>query len=195
MRQRYLAYLFVAFSAVMATVLVTRAKPAPSTPTTKERIARGQYLVTIGGCNDCHTPWVMGANGPAPDESRMLSGHPANVEMPKVAMSDGPWLWRGAVTNTAFAGPWGVSYARNLTPDDVTGIGIWSEEMFMNTIRSGKHWGVGRPILPPMPWFNYAKATDEDLRSIYAYLRSIKPVRNEVPDAIVAPPPAPPTKG
>ena len=150
------------------------------------RVERGSYLVTIGGCNDCHTPLKMGPKGPEPDMDRMLSGHPESVSMPKAPSPNGPWVWSGAGTNTAFAGPWGVSYARNLTPDQVTGIGIWSEEMFMKTIRSGRHWGVSRPILPPMPWFNYAKMTDEDLRSVYAYLRTIKPVRNEVPDAIVA---------
>ena len=156
----------------------------------KERIARGEYLVTIGGCNDCHTPFKMGPNGPEPDMSRMLSGHPESVKMgPPPKLGKGPWVWAGAGTNTAFAGPWGVSYARNLTPDRLTGIGIWNEEIFMKTIRTGRHWGVSRPILPPMPWFNYAKATDEDLKAIFAYLRSIKPIRNEVPDAIVAEPP------
>ncbi|HKR66896.1 MAG TPA: diheme cytochrome c-553, partial [Thermoanaerobaculia bacterium] len=109
-----------------------------------------------------------------------------HVVMPEAPSPKGPWLWSGAVTNTAFAGPWGVSYARNLTPDQVTGIGIWSEEMFIKTIRTGRHWGVSRPILPPMPWFNYRKMTDEDLKSVYAYLRTIKPVHNDVPDAIVA---------
>lgn len=152
----------------------------------KARVARGAYLVTIGGCNDCHTPLKMGPKGPEPDLSRMLSGHPGHVVMPEAPSPKGPWVWSGAGTNTAFAGPWGVSFARNLTPDQVTGIGIWSEEMFMKTIRSGRHWSVGRPILPPMPWFNYAKMTDEDLKSVYAYLRSIPPVKNDVPDAILA---------
>jgi mono/diheme cytochrome c family protein len=123
--------------------------------------------------------------------SRALSGHPESVKMPEPPKAgQGPWLWNGAATNTAFAGPWGVSYARNLTPDNLTGIGIWSEEMFMTTIRTGRHWGVSRPILPPMPWFNYAKMTDQDLRAVYAYLRTLKPVKNQVPDAVLAPPPA-----
>lgn len=151
------------------------------------RIQRGEYLVTVGGCNDCHTPLKMGPKGPEPDMSRQLSGHPASLEMPAPpALPNGPWLWSGAATNTAFAGPWGVSFARNLTPDEVSGIGIWTEEMFIRTLRTGKHWGVSRPILPPMPWFNYGKMTDEDLKSVYAYLRNLKPIRNEVPDAIIA---------
>ena len=152
----------------------------------KARVERGAYLVTIGGCNDCHTPWKMGPKGPEPDMDRMLSGHPAHVVIPSAPEHQGPWVWSGAGTNTAFAGPWGVSFARNLTPDQVTGIGIWDEAMFMKTIRSGRHWGVSRPILPPMPWFNYAKMTDEDLKSVYAYLRTIKPVKNDVPEAIIA---------
>ena len=154
----------------------------------QSRIARGQYLVTIAGCNDCHTPLKMGPKGPEPDFSRMLSGHPEQLSMPPAPkLPEGPWMWSGAATNTAFAGPWGVSFARNLTPDKLTGIGIWDEKMFIKTIRTGRHWGVARPILPPMPWFNYAKMSDDDLRAVFAYLRSIKPVHNQVPDAIVAP--------
>ena len=204
MKQRYLISLLLSICVVGATVLAIGATRIPQTPEKKsvqqlsvkqDRVARGAYLVTIGGCNDCHTPLKMGPNGPEPDLSRMLSGHPESLVMPAAPKPVGPWLWTAAETNTAFAGPWGISYARNLTPDEVSGIGIWTEEMFMKTIRSGRHWGVGRPILPPMPWFNYAKASDEDLRSIYAYLRSIKPVRNEVPEAVVAPPPAPPATG
>ena len=155
-----------------------------------ERAKRGEYLVTIGGCNDCHTPFKMGPNGPEPDMSRALSGHPESMPMPEAPkLPAGPWIWTGAATNTAFAGPWGVSFARNLTPEQLTGTGIWTEEMFIKTLRTGKHWGVSRPILPPMPWQNYAKATDEDLKSIYAYLRTLKPIKNQVPDAILAPPP------
>jgi len=178
----------IAASAIVATVTVA-SKSGPS-PIEEKRaqIKRGEYLVTIGGCNDCHTPLRLGANGPEPDMSRMLSGHPQHVTMPAPPkLAEGPWESIGSATNTAFAGPWGVSYARNLTPDDMTGLGIWTEEMFVTTIRTGRHWGVSRPIMPPMPWFNYAKMSDEDLRSVYAYLRTLKPVRNQVPDAIIAP--------
>jgi mono/diheme cytochrome c family protein len=153
------------------------------------KIKRGEYLVTIGGCNDCHTPFKMGPNGPEPDMSRMLSGHPESLAMPPAPALEGPWVWTAAGTNTAFAGPWGVSFTRNLTPDKLTGTGIWTEEMFIKTIRTGRHWGVSRPILPPMPWFNYAKMTDDDLKAVWAYLQSIPPVKNQVPDAILAPPP------
>jgi mono/diheme cytochrome c family protein len=153
------------------------------------RVERGRYLVGFGGCNDCHTPLKMGANGPEPDMSRMLSGHPQQLVMPAPPAPNGPWLWSGAGTNTAFAGPWGVSYARNLTPHEVTGLGIWTEEMFVKTMRTGRHMGVSRPLLPPMPWQGLNSLNDEDLKSVYAYLRTIKPIRNDVPDPIIAPPP------
>jgi mono/diheme cytochrome c family protein len=158
----------------------------------KARVARGEYLVNIGGCNDCHTPFKMGPKGPEPDLSRRLSGHPEALVMPPAPkLPNGPWVWLGAGTNTAFAGPWGVSYAANLTPDRLTGIGIWNEETFIQTIRTGRHWGVARPILPPMPWQNVRGLTDDDLKAVFSYLHSLKPVKNQVPDAIVAgPPPA-----
>lgn len=155
------------------------------------RVERGAYLVNLGGCNHCHTPWKMGPKGPEPDMSRALSGHPESVVMtPSPKLGNGPWVWAAAGTNTAFSGPWGISYAANLTPDRITGIGIWNEEVFMKTLRTGRHWGVSRPILPPMPWESIGQLTDDDLRAVYAYLRTIKPVRNQVPDAVVAMPPS-----
>lgn len=189
--------IFILFSGMAA---ANKAKTAAKqSDLNAERVKRGQYLTIIGGCHDCHTPLKMGAHGPEPDMSLALSGHPEALVMPPAPkLPAGPWMWTGAATNTAFAGPWGVSYARNLTPEELTGMGIWTEEMFIKTLRTGKHFGVSRPILPPMPWQNLAQATDEDLKSIYAYLRSIKPIKNQVPDAILAPPPphaaAPPAK-
>lgn len=149
------------------------------------RVARGEYLVKIMGCNDCHTPWKMGPQGPEPDMTRMLSGHPEQIgRLPAAKADDGPFVWAGSGTNTAFSGPWGVSYAFNLTPEQNTGLGIWTEEMFIQTIRTGRHMGVSRPINPPMPWPMYRNATDEDLKSIYAYLRTIKPIVNRVPEYV-----------
>lgn len=168
------------------------AASAPRAAQAQSPVERGKYLVTVAGCNDCHTPFKLGPKGPEPDFSRMLSGHPESLRMPSAPAAQGPWIWSGAATNTAFAGPWGVSYATNLTPDENTGIGIWTEDTFVKTLRTGRHWGVARPILPPMPWQNYAQMSDEDLEAIYAYLRSIPPVSNRVPETIVAPPPAAP---
>ena len=151
-------------------------------------VARGKYLVTIGGCNDCHTPLKMGPNGPEPDMSRMLSGHPADVTLPAAPPLQGGWL--SVSTMTAWSGPWGTSYTRNLTPDKETGLGAWTEQQFMDTIRNGRHQGRGRQLLPPMPWQNYAQMTDPDLKAVFAYLRSIPPISNKVPDPVMAPPPS-----
>jgi hypothetical protein len=164
------------------------AKPSRSINAAAQ-IERGRYLVNFGGCHDCHTPLKMGPNGPEPDMSRALSGHPQDLVMPEPPKANGPWVWSAAGTNTAFAGPWGISYTRNLTPDPVSGLGIWTEDMFVKTMRTGRHMGVSRPILPPMPWQSLNSLNDEDLKSVFAYLRSIKPVRNEVPDPVIAPPP------
>jgi mono/diheme cytochrome c family protein len=156
-----------------------------SNGTNEAVVKRGEYLVTVGGCNDCHTPLKMGPNGPEPDMSRMLSGHPEQLKITEPpAPGQGPWMLSSAATNTAHAGPWGVSFTANLTPDTNTGIGIWTEEIFIKTLRTGRHWGTSRPILPPMPWFNYGKMTDEDLKAVYAYLRTIKPITNHVPDPL-----------
>ena len=145
-------------------------------------VQRGEYLVKIMGCNDCHTPWKMGPQGPEPDMARMLSGHPEEIgPLPEVKAPE-PYVSMGFATNTAYSGPWGVSYAFNLTPEQNTGLGIWTEEMFVKTIRTGRHMGVSRPINPPMPWPAYRNATDEDLKAVYAYLRTIKPIVNRVPE-------------
>lgn len=166
---------------------VARSADDGSEPTA-DTVARGQYLVTIAGCNDCHTPLKMGPAGPEPDMDRMLSGHPQGLAMPAPPkLPDGPWLVTAAATNTAWSGPWGVSFTANLTPDPETGLGRWTLRNFMDTIRSGRHLGRGRPILPPMPYPMYKHFTDEDFAAIYAYLRTIPPIRNQVPEPL--PPP------
>ncbi|MEW5919278.1 MAG: diheme cytochrome c-553 [Gemmatimonadota bacterium] len=147
-----------------------------------DSLARGAYLVKIMGCNDCHTPWKMTDRGPEPDMSRQLSGHPQDfVVTAPPKLGKGPWEWAAAGTNTAFGGPWGVSFTANLTPDKETGLGKWTAETFIAAIRNGRHEGQGRPLLPPMPWPMYRNATDADLRAIFAYLQSIPAVRNRVP--------------
>ena len=160
----------------------TQQEPAPSQAAHAAKVKRGEYLVSIMGCNDCHTPWKMGPKGPEPDMDRFLSGHPEQIGPLPMAKNAEPFLWSGFATNTAFSGPWGVSYAFNLTPEQNTGLGIWTEDMFIQTIRTGRHMGVSRPINPPMPWPAYRNATDEDLKSVYAYLRTIKPIVNHVPE-------------
>lgn len=148
---------------------------------------RGKYLVLTAGCQDCHTPLKTGPNGPEPDTSRWLAGNPEQAgALTPPELPGPPWGWAGSLTNTAFAGPWGISYASNLTPDEETGIGAWDETTFIQAIRSGRHRGGGRPTLPPMPWSAYANFTDEDLAAIPAYLKTVPPVVSHVPDALVA---------
>ena len=149
--------------------------------TATERVARGEYLVSTIGCGDCHSPKIMGPEGPIEDTSRRLSGHPEGTVLDTPPALGSSWIAATSSDLTAWVGPWGISYTFNLTPDENTGIGSWSEETFVQAIKTGRHMGVSRPILPPMPWHFYRNLTDEDLSSIYAYLRSIPPVRNRVP--------------
>ena len=145
------------------------------------RVERGAHLVRTMGCNDCHTPWKLGPRGPEPDMTRSLTGHPSDFVVTTPPKLEAPWAWAAAATNTAFAGPWGISYAANLTPDKETGLGEWTEEMFIATMRTGRHQGKGRPLLPPMPYFIIGALNDDDIKSLFAYLQSMKPVRNRIP--------------
>ncbi len=148
-------------------------------------VKRGEYLVKSVGCGDCHTPWKMGPKGPEQDMSRLLSGHPQDMVMPAPPISSpGPWMGSFASTFTAWSGPWGVSFTRNLTPDKETGLGDWTEQNFIATIRTGKRMGKGRDLLPPMPWPAFKNMEDEDLKAIFAYLRSIPAIKNSVPEPI-----------
>jgi len=143
-------------------------------------VERGKYLVNIGGCNDCHTPLKMGDKGPEPDMTKLLSGSPEGMVM-KSPKLDMPWMAAGSATMTAWAGPWGVSYSKNLTPD-TSGLGKWDEATFILAMRSGKHMGNGRPIMPPMPADAIGRLQDDDLKAVFAYLQSIPPVKNTPPE-------------
>lgn len=153
------------------------------------KIARGKYVVTVSACHDCHTPWILGPQGPEPDMTRMLSGHPSDFAVPPPPVPAGPWIGAIGATNTAWAGPWGVSFTANLTPDLETGLGKWTQATFSQTIRTGRHMGRGRKLLPPMPIPMYKNFTDEDLEAIFTFLQSIPPIKNRVPEPL--PPPAP----
>lgn len=155
------------------------------TMTAEETVARGKYLVNLGGCEDCHSPKVFTAMGPMFDTTRVLSGHPADAKIFPVdtSVTNSKWI-HTSMDLTAWAGPWGISFAANLSPDGPTGLGNWTDEIFIKAIRTGKHMGFGRNILPPMPWQNYANLTDEDLKTIFAYLKSLPAINNKVPDPI-----------
>ena len=156
--------------------------------TGKDQVARGKYLVDIMGCHDCHTPMKMGPNGPERDWSRALSGHPEQVTMPPApALPAGPWIATVGATFTAWNGPWGTSFTMNLTPDKETGLGDWTVEQFIATMKTGRDRGKGRPVLPPMPVDVVAKLTDEDIRALFAYLQSVPPIKNRVPQPIDPP--------
>jgi cytochrome c553 len=170
-------------STLAATVSVVASIGHTDGGTQTARVERGRYLVNSIGCSDCHTPKTMGPNGPVLDVSRLLSGHPEDARLPPApTLAKGPWMAVASWDLTAWSGPWGISYPINLTPDENTGIGSWSEDTFVEALKTGKHMGVSRPILPPMPWEAFRNLSDDDLRSVYAYLRTIRPIRNRVPD-------------
>jgi mono/diheme cytochrome c family protein len=178
----------VVLAALLAAAVLMAAlapRPAPGSAEAAARVERGRYLVASIGCADCHAPKTLGADGPEPDMTRFLSGHPESDRMPAPPqLPNGPWMAVASADLTAWSGPWGVSYAINLTPDANTGIGSWSEDTFVKAIRTGRHMGVARPILPPMPWTAFRNLTEDDLRAIFAYLRTIPPVHNRVPEPI-----------
>ncbi|MBR9999692.1 MAG: diheme cytochrome c-553 [Cyclobacteriaceae bacterium] len=152
--------------------------------TEAELIKRGEYLTTVGGCNDCHTPKLFSEKGMEMDVSRLLSGHPENTPLPEVdprALAPGYWVLLNDQL-TAAVGPWGMSFAQNLTPHE-TGIKNWTLEAFTKALKTGKHMGTekGRPIMPPMPWFNLMNLEEQDYRAIFTYLHSLPPINNHVP--------------
>jgi mono/diheme cytochrome c family protein len=160
---------------------------APSVSATEpgqDLVARGKYVVMVSACHDCHTPWIMGPNGPEPDMSRMLSGHPEGTDLPPAPSATEHWVMRTSATNTAWSGAWGTSFTANLTPDSETGLGRWTLRNFKETIRTGRHMGRGRAILPPMPIPMYRNFSDADLEAIFAYLQSIPAIRNRVPEPL-----------
>lgn len=159
-------------------------EPVKETLDNPALIKRGEYLVSAVGCDDCHTPKIFKPDGHFElDLDRRFGGHPSNEPVGKVdttAFKNG-WVYFG-MGLTAAAGPWGISYAANIS-SDTTGIGMWTEQQFLTAIRKGLSKGLegNRPLLPPMPWFVYKNFNDEDLKAIYAYLKSTKPVKNVVP--------------
>ena len=164
-----------------------KVSPNAQTALSKEDlIKKGEYLVTTIGCNDCHSPKKMGQRGPEIIPELLLSGYPGNRPLPKGSADALKSGW-GMFTRdlTSFVGPWGESFAANLTPDQ-TGLGNWTEEQFKKALTQGKFKGVdgGRILLPPMPWTDWVNLKDEDVKAIFAYLKSIPPVKNIVPEPI-----------
>jgi len=151
-----------------------KAQSKPAAGTNAEKIARGKYLMTVGACNDCHSPKLDPQQHP--DPKRPFSGRPQTTMAPSQNNNE----IHASLDLTAWAGPWGVSYGANLSPDPETGLkSRYTEASFIKTLRTGKK-PEGEELLPPMPWPNFAQMTDEDLKSIYAYLQTLKPVKNFV---------------
>jgi len=167
MRRIPSAVLVVSSAALASLVLVSCVKKESVPPPVRQAdpVARGRYLTTIIGCNDCHTPGYFYG---APDTTRLLSG-----------------------SELGWKGPWGVSYPRNLTPEPQTGIGAWSESDIVTAIRTGKR-PDGRILLPPMPWPDLAALSDDDAMAIAKYLKTLPPVPHKVPELV---PPGTPVKG
>lgn len=152
--------------------------------------AYGGHLVTIMGCNDCHTPKKMGPHGPELDSTLLMSGHPAG--MPAIQVDRKAMAGAGLIVTrdlTEWVGPWGVSYTANLTPDE-TGLASWTLDQFKIALRQGKYHGIqnGRMLLPPMPWDMIRHLSDDEMAAVFAYLKSLPPVSNLVP------PPLPPAR-
>ena len=185
MRTRLVFISSVAFGVVLLGMLplVGSEKQAA---TTDAAVARGEYLVTMAGCGDCHSPKAFTPQGPVEDTSRLFAGHPAEIVLPAAPPDLNPQGWIAACNAhmTAWTGPWGVSFASNLTSDKKTGLGNWTDEQFIQTMRTGKHRGFGRPILPPMPWVNNGQATDDDLTAMLAFFKSTRPISNQVPEPV-----------
>ncbi len=162
----------------------------PVSESAADQLAKGQALVEEWKCNYCHSPEVMGPEGKAiPDPDRLLSGHPADEEIPEIPdmiMTSPEYMeFLDNLDSTVWATDNKIVFTANLTPDDETGIGAWTEEMFIATIRSGQHRGVGKRLKYPMPWQELAELDDAELAAIYVYLQSVEPVSNKVPESIV----------
>ena len=183
----FIASISIVFLSLIFVQLNCTQNTEQKTMTVEEQIAHGKYLVNLGGCNDCHSPKVMTPMGPMPDTTKLLSGHPADEPLGDLDpnfLKKGQWVLTSATDFTSWVGPWGVSFTANLTPDNETGLGTWTPELFIKALRTGKHMGVGRPILPPMPWMFIGNCTDEDLKDIFAYLHSLPAIHNKVLDPI-----------
>lgn len=151
-----------------------------------DSIKKGEYLVKTIGCHDCHSPKRMGERGPEEIPELALSGFQQGDSLPPLnteALQNGWMLMNGQLT--AFTGPWGVSYSANITSHE-TGLGNWTMDQFKTAMREGKLKGQknGRMMLPPMPWQNFAKLNNEDLESMFKYLKSTNPIDNAVPAPI-----------
>ena len=192
MRKSYLSFITaLAFTAIFFAKCADNKQAEPTIESTaaaektnfggyETQVKWGEHLVTIGGCNDCHTPKKMTPMGPVDDSTLLLSGHPEKLPAPDVDRKQ--MESKGLVVTsdfTAWIGPWGISYSANLTPDE-TGTGKWTENQFLYAVRNSISKGLpgSRPLMPPMSMMPVKHMTDDELKAIFAYLRTIKPIKN-----------------
>jgi uncharacterized lipoprotein NlpE involved in copper resistance len=192
--QKTLSAVITALTVAVVLYACSNQADSKTAVTAEDPVKRGEYLVTIMGCDDCHSPKKMGPQGPEIIAEKRLSGFPGDFTPPPLdgnATKNG-WvsLWADL---TSAVGPWGQTFAANITSDS-TGIGTWTETQFKKAFTEGKYKGLdnSRPLMPHMPWQNYRNIREEDLKAIFAFLKSTKPVNNVVPAAKLNPPPAPP---
>ena len=153
----------------------------------EDMVERGKLITEIYGCVDCHTPKIKEGEFLVNDPDRLFSGHPADNKLPQFPPEIiGPNKWRGLFTDsmTAWGGPWGISYSANLTPDKKTGIGKLSEKNFLSVLNLGIHSDMNRKLMQPMPWKEISQLDDNNLKAVYHYLKSVKPVKNKVPESV-----------
>ena len=144
------------------------------------QVKLGEHLVTIGGCNDCHTPKKLTPMGPVDDTTLLLSGHPE--KLPAADVDRKEMESKGLIVTsdfTSWTGPWGITYSANLTPDE-TGTGNWTENQFLYALKNSVSKGLAgaRPLMPPMSMMPVKHMTDDELKAIFAYLKTIKPIKN-----------------
>ncbi len=149
----------------------------------ESQVKWGEHLVTVLGCHDCHTPKKMTDKGPELELTLALSGHSEKMPVPEVDRKK--FEGKGYIVTsdfTSWVGPWGISYAANLTPDE-TGTGNWTEEQFLTALKKKIMKGLPgtRPMLPPMAMMPFDQMRDDELKAIFAYLKTVPPIKNIVP--------------
>jgi len=184
----YIRKLSILFGLVFGLIVITFSNIVAEQQESNAEIAdKGKLITEIYGCVDCHTPKIKEGEFLVNDPDRLFSGHPGDNKLPQFPPEIiGPEKWRGLFTDsmTAWGGPWGISYSANLTPDKKTGIGKLSEKNFVSILNIGIHSNMNRKLMEPMPWKEISELKDDDLKAVYQYLKTVKPVKNKVPESV-----------
>ncbi|MGI9534763.1 MAG: diheme cytochrome c-553 [Thermodesulfobacteriota bacterium] len=180
-------YVYILISLALVLLIMSIPDLLASKDMDKEiKIKKGKIMTEEFGCVDCHSPKIIINDQTMIDENKIFSGHPQDNILPDFPPElVGPGKWTGLYISgtTAWGGPWGISYSANLTPDKETGIGTWNEEHFKRIIKLGIHSSLTRKIMPPMPWYELSRLNEDELGAIFLYLKSLKPIKNKVPES------------